>query len=259
MTMILDDPSISSIVFYPQKIKVPRRLPKDVEILQFKISEDVTLGGLYFLKDKALPTMLLFHGNGEICTDYADGAEDYMGCGVNLAVMDFRGYGFSTGTPFYSCLFSDALPVYEHLRKWIQEKAFNDSIFIFGRSLGSACAAEVGSKDPEGLKGVIFESGFANTYRLMTRLFHIDGEFLPKDMIKEWSNDTRINKFTKPVLIIHGTEDFIVHSEQAQMIYDAVPDVYKKKVMIMHAGHNDIFFFKDEYLPEIKNFIDEFK
>ena len=43
-------------------------------------------------------TVLLFHGNGEVVADYDDYARSYARAGATLAVVDFRGYGASTGT-----------------------------------------------------------------------------------------------------------------------------------------------------------------
>ena len=90
---LIDDPRISSVVFYPRKTSIPNDLPDEIKALNFQISEDILIGGYCFIKDSNLPTILFFHGNGEIALDYRYFYEIFFECDVNLAVADFRGYG----------------------------------------------------------------------------------------------------------------------------------------------------------------------
>jgi pimeloyl-ACP methyl ester carboxylesterase len=258
--LFLDDPRISSVVFYPRKISKPSNLNPNIKVLEFQISENLLIGGFFYLNKIDLPTILLFHGNGEIAFDYQYFAQLFFECGVNLAVVDFRGYGFSSGTPIYSSLISDAIPIYNEMKKWMDENNLKNSLFVLGRSLGSACASEIGSHNPKDLRGIIFESGFGSIYNMMTRLFRVSGSNITPEALKEYSNDTRIEKFKKPVLIIHGTMDWIIPSDEANVIFNALPEeVEKKLVMIEGAGHNDIFSYRKEYFTPLKEFIEKFK
>jgi pimeloyl-ACP methyl ester carboxylesterase len=257
---LIDNPTVSNMVFYPRKIPIPTNLGPSIKILKFEISKNIMIGGFFYLNDASFPTILLFHGNGEIAADYQYFLDFFFDCRVNLAVVDFRGYGFSSGHPVYSSLISDALPVYNEFYKWMIEKNVKDSLFLLGRSLGSACVSEIGSHNPNSLKGIIFESGFASMYNMMTRLFRVSGPGITPDGLSEFSNDTRIRKFQKPVLIIHGTQDFIIPSSEGKLIYDNIPEgIEKKLVLIEDAGHNNIFSFKEEYTTPLKDFIDKHK
>jgi hypothetical protein len=89
-TMILDVDEIAARVFYPRRERPPREVPGKLQVLKIPFSPSGKLGGLFFTRDPALPTMLLFHGNGEVVHDYAQTAPEYMACGVNLAVVDYR-------------------------------------------------------------------------------------------------------------------------------------------------------------------------
>jgi hypothetical protein len=213
-----------------------------------------------YLKDHNQPTILLFHGNGEIASDYKYFAPMFLDCNVNLAVVDFRGYGFSSGKPYYTSLISDALPIYQEFEEWLRLNDFNQSIFVQGRSLGSVCAAEIGSHNPGNLKGIIFESGFASTYNIMTRLFRINSPNLTSSSLEEHSNDTRVRKFKKPVLIIHGLNDWIIPPTEGELIFQNLPDgVQKQLIIIEGAGHNDILSYEDEYFAPLRYFINTFK
>jgi pimeloyl-ACP methyl ester carboxylesterase len=256
----IDNPAISNIVFYPRKIPIPTNLSPNIKILQFEINKDQIIGGFFYLNDINLPTILLFHGNGEIAADYQYFLDFFFECGVNLAVVDFRGYGFSTGEPIYSSLISDAMPIYNKFYEWMNENNIKESLFLLGRSLGSVCVSEIGSHNPESLKGIIFESGFASMYNMMTRLFRVSGPGITIEGLRAFSNDTRIIKFQKPTLVIHGKQDWIIPFDEGKLIYECIPDgVDKNLVLIEGAGHNNIFSFKEEYTMPLKEFIQKHK
>ena len=257
--LFIDNPAISNIVFYPRKSSIPKTTDSSIKILQFQIKNGVIIGGFFYLNNEKFPTILLFHGNGEIASDYQYFVDLFFHCGVNLAVVDFRGYGFSTGDPFYSSLISDSLPIYNKFHKWLDANNLIDSLFVLGRSLGSVCAAEIGAHNPESLKGIIFESGFASIFNLMTKLFRVSGSGITHETLSEYSNDTRIRKIRKPVLAIHGTQDEIIPFEEGKLIYDNCEGIEKKLVLIEGAGHNDIFSFKNEYTTPLKDFINKNK
>ncbi|MHA1300989.1 MAG: alpha/beta hydrolase family protein [Candidatus Helarchaeota archaeon] len=206
-----------------------------------------------------MPTILMFHGNGEIAWDYHNFVDLYFQCGVNLAVMDFRGYGFSTGTPYYTSLILDAMHIYDHFMLWMLEEGFKNSLFVMGRSLGSVCASEIGAKNPPNLRGIIFESGFASIYNMMTRLFRISGPEITPEKLARWSNDTRIAQIRKPVLILHGTSDWIVPISEGELINETLPeDIDVKMIAIRGFGHNDILMAGDRYVRPIKEFIEKY-
>ena len=104
-------------------------------------------------------------------------------------------FGLDLKTPKISRLINDSMPIYTQFKEWLGENGFLDSIFVEGRSLGSTCASEIGSKNPEKLKGIIFSSGFASLYNMMTRLFRVKGFEGLKNVVAEYSNDIRVKDF----------------------------------------------------------------
>ncbi len=254
---MLDSALVSSVVFYPRKTNIPINLPPHIKLLNFEILEDIKIGGLCFIQDMDLPTILMFHGNGEIAQDYIHLFQIFFECDVNLAVVDYRGYGFSSDKPFFSSLISDAVPIYQEFRNWMSNEGFRDSLFLMGRSLGSVCASEIGSQNPPDLKGIIFESAFASIYNLVTKLFGITG--ITPESLQEWSNDTRICKIEKPVLIIHGSKDNIIPFSEGKLIQQSLPDTtITRMVPIRGAGHNDLFSYTKEYQTPLREFIAKF-
>ena len=258
--LLIDNPTISNVIFYPRKTKIPENLESNIKVFKFDISDNISIGGFLFGTKTENPTILLFHGNGEIASDYQYISHLFLECNVNLAVVDFRGYGFSSGELYFTSLISDAMPIYDAFRDWLAEMNYLDSLFVQGRSLGSVCAAEIGAHNPSKLKGVIFESGFASIFNMMTNLFRVSSPYLTQDSLKEYSNDIRVQKFQAPTLIIHGTEDWIIPYSESQLLFQNLPkSIEKKLVLIKEAGHNNILSFKQEYFMPLSDFVQKFK
>jgi fermentation-respiration switch protein FrsA (DUF1100 family) len=66
----------------------------------------------------------------------------YRACNINILLFDYRGYGKSTGAPSETGLYTDALAVYDYVRK--RNDLNQEKIFLFGRSLGGAVALHLG-------------------------------------------------------------------------------------------------------------------
>ncbi|MHA2168977.1 MAG: alpha/beta hydrolase [Candidatus Kariarchaeaceae archaeon] len=257
---MFDDPLISSLVFHPRRTRLPTDLSAHIHPLQLQISDEIMIGGLFFLKDKDLPSILMFHGNGEVAQDYIQLSELFLNIDVNFAVVDYRGYGFSSGSPYYSSLINDAMPIYNCFKSWMIDQNISNSLFVMGRSLGSVCAAEIGSHNPAELKGIFFESGFASVYNLMTRLFGLNESAFSQESVIDFSNDTKIKKIQKPVLIIHGTNDQIIPFSESELILQSLPDQVKSThVPIKGGGHNNLFMYPQLYFPPLQQFIGQNK
>ena len=92
MTSLLDHHLISERYFFP-------RAEAPAEPFWVDCADGTRLACAYHETDPAAPTVVHFHGNGEVVADYLDGFPgliDRMGC--NCFFAEFRGYGGSTGT-----------------------------------------------------------------------------------------------------------------------------------------------------------------
>src|SRR4030043_499032 len=106
----IDDPQIINRCFYPRR-SIPRSTTqKGIEPVLFSIEKSIAISGRYFQHSPTIPTIIFFHGNGEIAADYEDiGPIFGKICGANLLVLDYRGYGESTGNPSNSAMIAEAL------------------------------------------------------------------------------------------------------------------------------------------------------
>ena len=257
----LDDPQVVSRVFYPQRFNVPEE-SKKLRVLKFEVDKHVILGGLLFLDDEPnnKSTMMYFHGNGEVALHYEGLRPLFHQAGVNLAVFDFRAYGFSTGNLSYTALLTDPIPLYHAFKAWM-EKAYPgksaEEFILMGRSLGSACASALGAyEDAPAIKKVVFESGYSSVYDLMTRLFMLHHPQITEESLSPFSNNTFQKKIKKPTLIIHGGRDDIIPISQGQEIFDSIPfNTPKQFIRIENATHNNIMMYGDQYFKPLGEFI----
>ena len=101
---VLDRPEVRMFLFYPRQEEF-RAVPKDnvIDIL-IPVEDDIVIGSTFHSAGKTNPTILFFPGNGEIAADYDDLAPIYNSLGINFFIVDYRGYGRSTGVPTVSAM-----------------------------------------------------------------------------------------------------------------------------------------------------------
>ncbi|MCX5806524.1 MAG: alpha/beta hydrolase [Proteobacteria bacterium] len=251
----MDRPEILYRLFFPQKESVEGLGLPDMVSPLFEVEKGVSVGCRFYPVQMDGPNILFFHGNGETCLDYDYVAPLYGKQGLNLFVADYRGYGYSGGIPTCSNMINDAHPIFQGFTNLLHERGFTGSLFIMGRSLGSAPALEIAYHYHKKLKGLIVESGFAVARNQFKRLgaIHLLNE---GEEPVGFGNDLKIKEITIPTLIIHGEDDDIIPSTEGRMLYALSGASEKVSFFVPHAGHNDLMMLAaNEYMEIIEKFI----
>jgi len=252
----LDHPLINQFLFHPRK---SNQSSNDSDLINYLIPIDdtVQIGAKLHMKDHQFPTILFFHGNGEIASDYDDLASEYHQVGLNFIPVDYRGYGTSTGSPSASTMIKDAHAIFTHIRNWLDKEGYTGSLIIMGRSLGSASALEIAFSYSQQYKGLIIESGFANTIPLLRRL-GISTEALSLTEDDGFRNIQKIQSVVSPTLILHARHDQIIPIEDAELLQSFSGARNKQLQIVPHADHNTIIMVAGKlYFTEIKKFVDK--
>ena len=252
----LDTPEIRQHLFYPRKSPKTEPPPGAVNI-DVEVEPSITIGCRLFTADKQAPTILYFHGNGEIVPDYDDIGPMYTQQNINLLVTDFRGYGWSDGTPSGSSLLSDSRVLYEKLKQYLADNGYSPMLFIMGRSLGSACAIEIASVYDDEIKGLIIESGFAQTLPL-ARTLGIDPTLLETITEEQtFNNGGKISSVTSPTFLLHGQLDNLIPLWQAEKLHAECGARSKELQVVPGADHNSLIAVGGiYYFQAIKQFVD---
>ena len=253
----LDAPQVLNVLFHPRPEVIGDEEIDATRDFLIPINDDVFIGTRFHLKGDSAPTILFFHGNGEIVADYDDMGRIYNDMGLNFIPVDYRGYGRSTSNPTVTSMMRDAHVIFEWVRNRMTENGHKGSFMVMGRSLGSASALELAAHYPDLMDGLIIESGFSHVIPLLELLgIHIEALGIKED--EGSRNIDKIKSFHKPTLIIHAEYDHIIPFSQGQDLYDASPAEDKKMLKIPRADHNTLFQYGiTEYLNAIKEFIDK--
>ena len=248
---VFDDPEFNNRLFYPRKAVPPA--PLGAEDCTVDVGDGVAVHGRLYRMTSARVVILLFHGNGEIASDYDDLADSFGAVGAALAVFGYRGYGHSTGTPTLRNALSDCHAILRHVMSRDLAGA-QRPIVLMGRSLGSGPAIELAASGL-GILGLVIESGYADAYRVAERRGY-ERESVSGEDLAVFSNAEKMQRVTVPVLVMHGRDDELIRFEEAEMNHEAAASQWKRLVILDGHGHNDMVC-SARYFPTISGFLDE--
>ncbi len=212
------------------------------------VAEDgVKLFG-WWIRGKGRRAVLFFHGNAGNAADRLDRAGILnRRFGLDIALVDYRGYGKSGGSPSEEGLARDARAVYEIAR---QRGYPPERILVFGESLGSAVAVGLAAERPCG--GVILETPFLSIRAMARRHYPM----VPGALIRtRFDNGGRIASVAAPKLFLVAERDDVVPAEQGLELFEIAPPP-KTLYVIPGARHNDTYFVGGEpYWKVVETFL----
>jgi uncharacterized protein len=197
-----------------------------------------------FFKGHRPEVILYFHGNAGNLSGWQFVAEDFTTPGYNLMIIDYRGYGKSTGSVSEHGLYNDAEAAYHFL---LNDKGFKPSdIIIYGRSIGTGPAIQLASTYP--CRGMVLEAPYVSLAKLANEKLPF---LFPSFYLRfRFSNIQKINNVKNPVVFIHGDNDTLIPASHTEALYKKFTGP-KKKVIVRGGSHNDLNSF-----PEYNAFLE---
>jgi pimeloyl-ACP methyl ester carboxylesterase len=181
----------------------------------------------------AAPTLLYLHGNKNNIGHHIENIKHLHDAGYNLLLVDYRGYGKSTGgVPNESKMYEDAESAWNFL---LQQRHLDPrQTFIYGHSLGGAIGIDLAVHHPEAA-GLIAESTFTS----MRAMAEMEYPWLPVDLLLNQRFDSldKVGKLKVPVLYIHGTWDKRTPFQMSQQLYESSPQ--PKQIKLIEGGEHD--------------------
>lgn len=233
MPSIFDSPEFNGNLFFPRPDL--KTTPPDAEDIFVQADGQVKLHVRRYPDESAKIVLLYFHGNGEIASDYDDLAEIFSSLNAELIVAEYRGYGKSDGQPTLRKALDDARLIYKFLQ---DEGLLKRKCCVMGRSLGSASAIELCSKHPE-ISACVIESGYADPIPLVERRgLRIDKVSDEENAL--FNNSHKIVGVKCPALIMHGEDDFLISSKEAEENFRQLGSKKKSLEILEGVGHNDM-------------------
>jgi uncharacterized protein len=227
---LLDNPILSGGYFYPW--------PNRFEDPYFVEGDGFRLGCRYRRISAVAPTMIHFHGNGETVADYVgDFEERIAGLEVNLLLVEYRGYGMSSGAPALVAMLADVELIVRAAEVDPQR------IIFFGRSLGSLYAVHGAGLFPQAA-GLILESGIADPLeRTLARVepwqLGTDLAGLQQAVDRDLNQRSKLGSFRGRTLVMHTLYDGLVAVSHAEKLFEWANE--PKELLIFERGdHNTI-------------------
>jgi alpha-beta hydrolase superfamily lysophospholipase len=253
---LLNRPEITAFLFHPRPEVSFSEAPDNAEPIRIPLSDGTELGGWFHPVERTSPTVLFFHGNGEIAADYHDLAPAYGQRDIQFFPVDYRGYGRSGGRPTVSATLSDAHETLDFLLKRRKENGESGPLVVMGRSLGSAPAIELAAERSRDVDGLIVESGFSRTGPLL-EILGFPARSMGFDEARDGvGNREKIGRYAGPLLVIHAEGDHLIPFRDGQELFDASPAGNKRLVPIPGADHNTLMVVGfSAYMDAIRHFI----
>lgn len=195
---------------------------------------------------RATATVLYFGGNGfRISQMGRHAAGILLPLGVNVVLVDHRGYGRSTGTPAtVAQLQADAVTVFDYVAAL--PGIDRSRIVVHGQSLGSFLAGEVADRRPVG--GVVLESSATTAAEWMRSMNPRPWYARPfvrmriSESMRGAGNLERVRRIRAPLLVLVGEQDNVTPPPLSRRLYEqaATPDSLKRLHVLPGAGHNNV-------------------
>jgi len=233
-----------SFIYHPDRNldRDPSFLRLPYEPVTLATSDGERIGAWLVEADEPVATVLFLHGNAGNRAGRIEVLAALRRAGFTTLMIDYRGYGDSTGRPSERGLLLDAVAAWDHLTQ--QRGIPPGRIVLYGESLGSspalALAARLASRHEPGPGAIVLEGAFTSALAMGKRMF----PFLPLSWIlsARMDNLATIRQVTAPTLFLHGEADTIVPIDMGRALHAASAARLRQFVAVPGAGHNGLWW-----------------
>jgi len=220
---------------------------QDTEEFFMETRDGATLNGVLFKsKEKPRGLVLYLKGNTKSIKGWGKFAVDFTRHNFNVFMVDYRGFGKSTGRRSQKAIKRDLQVVYNRLKELIDEKY----IILYGRSLGSGFATKLASMNNPRM--LILDAPYYSLTKVTTRYM----PFMPLSVLLKYPLPTyKWLKYVRcPIHIIHGTNDKLIPYKTSIKLSKVNPKLTKLHTVI-GGGHKNLNNFESYHtmLDDILN------
>jgi pimeloyl-ACP methyl ester carboxylesterase len=206
-----------------KEVNIPYSENSTINIVQFTVADTIEKG-----------VVLYFHGNKKNISWYARFSPYFTRNSYEVWMIDYPGFGKSTGIFSEQKLYDWALTLY----KLARARFSPDSIIIYGKSMGTGIAAQLASiRD---CRHLILETPYYSMPSIIDNYLPI----YPVNTMIHYKLPTwqYLQNVTAPVTIFHGTNDWVITYRNAKRLkpYIKPGDLF---VSVENGKHNDLFKF----------------
>ncbi|MBX3647379.1 MAG: alpha/beta hydrolase [Rhodocyclaceae bacterium] len=242
----------SRFIYFPEMGRQDRATPAQLQLpfeeVRIATADGETLHGWHVPAADARATVLFFHGNAGSIVHRLDWLPMFQQLRLSVLLVDYRGFGASSGSPSEAGTYTDAEAAWRYLRE--SRRLPPDRIVVFGESLGGAVAAHLAARtEPAAL---VLHSTFTSAPDLAADLY----PFLPARLLTRYAYDTlgSVRSIHCPLLVAHSPQDEIVPVAHGRRLLQAAPG--DSAWIELTGSHNGGFLFmRTEWVRSFDRFL----
>jgi len=233
----------------------PEKLDKDfqyfyenqeVEEYNIETRDGALINGLHFKVKQPKGVVLYLKGNSKSMRGWGKFAVDFTRHDYDVFMIDYRGFGKSTGRRTQKAIKNDLQLIYNKMKEKVDEKY----IILYGRSLGSGFATKLASTNQPRM--LILDAPYYSLSKVTARY----APFMPMSIILKYPIPTyKWLKYVEcPIHIIHGTNDKLIPFKSSVKLSKVKPKLTRLHSVI-GGGHKNLNTFESYHkmLSEIIN------
>lgn len=196
------------------------------------------------------------HGTSDHIDNYWPRTRLIFATGYPVLIIDYKGYGKSTGKPTEQGIFEDG----NTFLSYIRDSLDNPSVIVYAYSLGSLVGCELTSTDTHNqIIQLILEAPIGSIETLVQDATFLN---LPGSFVTSFTanNTEKIKLVTDPLLWIHGTKDEMLNLEtNGQPIWNNHAGDVGYYITVHGGGHATIpeLLTYSKYIKCLKDFIQD--
>jgi pimeloyl-ACP methyl ester carboxylesterase len=230
------------LIFQPTPLPAAQALSADADVHERFVDVD---GARLSLLELRLPepkgVVFFLHGNAGNLQSWFVNAEFYRRANFDLVMLDYRGYGKSSGRiESEAQLHADVKAVWNA----VAPRYAGRRVVMLGRSLGTALAATLAAQVQPDLTLLV------SPYQSMAALAAQHYPWVPAALLRyPLRTDEHLPRIRQPVVLLHGDRDTLIPPTHSEALKSRAPQA--QLVIVPGAGHNDLQEF-DSYLGAVQ-------
>lgn len=187
---------------------------------------------LYRAPQPGMPTLLMFHGNGEGVFESAAALRPLIPDGYGMLLSEYRGFGGNPGHPNEQGLYRDARAAWG----WLRAKGVSpDHVVIVGYSLGSGVAAQLALEHRP--RALILIAGYTDIPHVTRQHY----PWIPANLLvtERFRTIDKLPRIACPILLLHGRNDDTIPFDNSLALAAAQPAA--KLELVAGTGHGIIY------------------
>jgi len=236
-----------SFIFHPSPLKqdFDFNFKANTEVLELQTPDGETLSAAHFKVEQSKGLIFYLHGNAGNIYNWSTVVPVYNDLGYDVFLIDYRGFGKSTGSiDSEDQFFGDMQMAYDRMKSQYAE----NEIVVLGYSIGTSPASWLAANNTP--QQLILQAPHYNLKFMMSELFPIFPTFLLKYPML---NNENVAQCKMPVTLLHGNMDSTIPIKSSEMLAQELKPE-DSFIVIEGLGHNGMTRHP-QYLKEIKQLL----